>query len=100
MYVAKLRPLLTDGTFGPNYVTAIAEICDDWFHQPRLDRPVADRGQPLAGPAREPVTQPGDARILPVGDDGVAGVDHRLPLVFPDRRRTSPPGRRPPGAGR
>ena len=31
MSVNQLKPLLVDGTFGPNSVTTIVALCDDWF---------------------------------------------------------------------
>jgi hypothetical protein len=31
MYPAKLKPLLAKGTFGPDRVREISDICDEWF---------------------------------------------------------------------
>jgi hypothetical protein len=31
MHVARLRPLLVDGTFGKNLVPVIRTVCNDWF---------------------------------------------------------------------
>ncbi len=29
--MTRLRPLLANGTFGPNLIATISAICDDWF---------------------------------------------------------------------
>lgn len=31
MYPTQLKPLLAKGTFGPDCVTAIVALCDDWY---------------------------------------------------------------------
>lgn len=31
MHAAKPKPLLASGTFGPNSVRGISDVCDDWF---------------------------------------------------------------------